>query len=74
MTMLSNSVAAGDDIQLNPTTLKPVANISPRKPAMLPLEGKYANGLFPERCGPGRHLELSQWIPDRKGLKSGAAF
>ncbi|KAF4379988.1 hypothetical protein G4B88_029980 [Cannabis sativa] len=43
MTMLSNSVAAGEDIQLNPTTLKPVASISPRKPAMLPLEGKYAN-------------------------------
>ncbi|KAF4361272.1 hypothetical protein F8388_001161 [Cannabis sativa] len=42
MTMLSSSVAAGDDIQLNPTTLKPVASISPRKPAMLPLEGKYA--------------------------------
>ncbi|KAF4379990.1 hypothetical protein G4B88_029982 [Cannabis sativa] len=42
MTMLSSSVAAGEDIQLNPTTLKPVASISPRKPAMLPLEGKYA--------------------------------
>ncbi|OMO74999.1 hypothetical protein CCACVL1_16369 [Corchorus capsularis] len=40
MTIDSSSVAGGDDIQLNPTTLKPVLSTSPRKPATLPLEGK----------------------------------
>ncbi|KAL4304211.1 hypothetical protein GQ457_10G024980 [Hibiscus cannabinus] len=40
MTMDSSSVAAGDDIQLNPTTLKPVLSISPRKPRRYQLEGK----------------------------------
>lgn len=40
ITILSNSVAAGEEIQLKPTTLNPVLSISPRNSAMEPLEGK----------------------------------
>jgi len=40
--MLSSSVAAGEVIQLKPTMLRPALSISPRNPAMLLLEGKYA--------------------------------
>ena len=40
VTIVSSSVAAGDDIQLKRTALMPVLSISPRNPAVLPLEGK----------------------------------
>jgi hypothetical protein len=41
-TIDSSSVAAGEVIQLKPTMLIPALSISPKKPAMLLLDGKYA--------------------------------
>lgn len=47
-TITSSSVAAGQLIQLNPTMLIPALSISPRNPAILLLEGKYAK--YPGLC------------------------
>lgn len=41
-TSISSSVAAGEVIQLKPTMLIPALSISPKNPAILLLEGKYA--------------------------------
>lgn len=45
MTTISSSVAAGEASQLNPTELKQVHSISPKKAAVLTVAGKNAKKL-----------------------------
>nr|GMD89524.1 hypothetical protein CCACVL1_16369 [Ipomoea batatas] len=66
ITMLSSSVAAGDAIQLKPTTLRPELRISPRMPGVLEMQGKIQKAF---RVLKGCSSSSSAWLLDGHPLK-----
>jgi hypothetical protein len=70
-TIASSSVAAGEVIQLKPTMLRPALSISPKKPAVLPLDGKYAKKFGLCQCvTPGSIFSCTSATRSRKTFQS----
>lgn len=66
-TIISSSVAAGEVIQLKPTVLIPALSISPKNPATLLLDEKYAkkSGLC-QWVTPGNIFACTSAITEQK--------